>query len=947
MSLSWPTPFTTKGSGQQKRDAERLACEKVLHTLKQLNVISETYSPRLYSVDDLQQFASRQRMPTLIYVSERMQTQLRKFIDRHKYVCKALAGRQDFLGDGINERSSSYSDYVIDVITGRQLCRLAPSETYERNSDLLASLEMQQNTTDHVLAAVRQTRKILPIYEYKQEIVATIERNPVVIISGETGCGKTTQVPQYILDQFIADQEGVNCNIVATQPRRLSAINVARRVAYERGEELGNTVGFQVRLRQTMPKGKGAILFCSAGILLRRLSRNPKLDGVSHVIVDEAHERDVITDFLLVLLKDIVKECPSLRIIFMSAVMNIDRLVAFFGGCPVLKIPGMTYPVEDFFLPDILKMIGREDLLEPMLTNFKKFRHHLPPPIDYPLVADVITWIHYNRPQGGVLCFLPGWEEIESVRRELAMRLDVDECIVLPLHSRVPFDQQSLIFQPPPPNKRKIVLSTTMAETSITVQDMVYVVDTGRCKEMYFDPQWGATSLQVQWVSRANVQQRRGRVGRTQPGECFCLYTLELMSDMQQFPIPEIKRCSLEKVILDSKVYCTEEKSAAEFLAKCLDPPASDAVRHAVHDLYNRRFLTFAEQLTSLGLCASAFTCHPYIAKAVLYASWMRCLDPVLTVGAHLMEARSEFSIMPGNRMRICETKKHFAKNLNSDHLSFFRLFNAWEDSAYPRKACKYQFCQDHFLNNDVMEFISGLKQILAGHVTDLGLIDDLSSRAGYSPTMSHDEYSGSSEMITATLAAGFEPNFLRRMKGEVVKNRIVDSTVWYKTNNGGKAHVCKESVNHLSGKEPRIEENAWLTYLDITFGNSGYTMARMTSVVSPLAIILFAGCNVIINQVPEAERYLITAVDDPVIMSVDNSKVMRFCCSRRVAGLLQEFRYCINACFQQYISSRKDESSISSEQLDQCENELFALLQTLLKEPCYSPQQAASGENS
>ncbi|KAJ4430295.1 hypothetical protein ANN_22508, partial [Periplaneta americana] len=378
------------------------------------------------------------------------------------------------------------------------------------------------------------------IYNFtREQIVKMIDENPVIVVKGEPGCGKSTQVPQYIMEHYEGSKRGAHCNVIITQPRRLSAISLAEWVAFERQEKVGDVVGYQVRFKSAIPRAPGGVLlYCSTGILLRRIQNNPGLLGASHVVLDEAHERNINTDVLLVLLRRAIALNPELRVIVMSATINAELFRKYFDNAPVLSVPGFTYPVKSYFAEDLdILSTGNETTL----CN---------PAINCSQVATVINWIDKHRPEGAILCFLPGWTEISSVLNYL----EGDRSrIILPVHSRLSHEDQRRIFSNPPPGIRKIILATNIAETSITINDVVYVIDTGAQKEERLNIRLGVSTLGNQWVSQANVNQRKGRAGRVQPGECYHMYSRHTFENLNKFPIPELLRLPLEQTVLDCK----------------------------------------------------------------------------------------------------------------------------------------------------------------------------------------------------------------------------------------------------------------------------------------------------------------------------------------------------------------------------------------------------------
>lgn len=446
-------------------------------------------------------------------------------------------------------------------------------------------------------------RAKLPAWKERENICSALDKSRVLVVVGETGCGKSTQLPQFILDHEIKQGRGASTNIIVTQPRRVAAMGVASRVAQERLEDVDSkpeTVGYTIR-GESHASRDTRLLFCTTGIVLRRLGTgDTDLANVSHVIVDEAHERGVDTDLLICLLRDLLERNKHIKVVLMSATINEQIFIDYFGGCPSLTIPGFTHPVKDYYLEDVIPHVKytptpsrfgpklSEEQKAAMRSDYEKLG--LAPDdmrklevlsqsdrIDYGLVAAAVKHIVDTADtNGAILIFMPGVMEIRQCITEL-QSTPLGPVDILPLHANLSSAEQRRVFPSTAP-RRKIVVATNVAETSVTIPDVVYVVDTGRVKETQYDAANGMQRLVECWTSRASGRQRRGRAGRTQPGQCFKLYTRRTESNsMPRFPVPEILRTPLEALFLQVKAM-NEETDVKAFLGRAIDPPKMDAI---------------------------------------------------------------------------------------------------------------------------------------------------------------------------------------------------------------------------------------------------------------------------------------------------------------------------------------------------------------------------------
>uniref|UniRef100_G3TVG8 RNA helicase n=1 Tax=Loxodonta africana TaxID=9785 RepID=G3TVG8_LOXAF len=451
LTLLWPCPMTFVAKGRRKAEAENKAAALACKKLKSLGLVDRNNEPlthAMYNLASLRELGETQRRPCTIQVPEPVLRKIETFLNHYPTDSSWISPEPQLQSDDILSLGKD-SGPLSDPITGKPYMPLSEAEEVRLSQSLLELWRRR--------GPVWQEAPQLPVDPHRDTILNAIELHPVVVISGDTGCGKTTRIPQLLLERFVTEGRGAHCNVIITQPRRISAVSVAQRVGHELGPSLRRNVGFQVRLESKPPARGGALLFCTVGILLRKLQSNPSLEGVSHVIVDEVHERDVNTDFLLILLKGLQRLNPALRLVLMSATGDNERFSRYFGGCPVIKVPGFMYPVREHYLEDILAKLGKHQYPH-------RHRHHESEDecaLDLDLVTDLVLHIDAHGEPGDVL--LP------------------------PVHSNIPMMDQKAIFQQPPLGVRKIVLATNIAETSITINDIVHVVDSGLHKEERYD----------------------------------------------------------------------------------------------------------------------------------------------------------------------------------------------------------------------------------------------------------------------------------------------------------------------------------------------------------------------------------------------------------------------------------------------------------------------------
>ena len=525
---------------------------------------------------------------------------------------------------------------------------------------------------------ILKTRRNLPVHAQRSEFLEMYQQNQVLVFVGETGSGKTTQIPQFVC---FDDLPHLNGKMVAcTQPRRVAAMSVAQRVAQEMDVTMGEEVGYSIRFEDcTGPKTM--LKYMTDGMLLREAMHDHDLTRYSTIILDEAHERTLATDVLMGLLKEVVLRRPELKLIIMSATLDAQKFQKYFNKAPLLAVPGRTHPVEVFYTPE-----PERDYVEAALRT--------------------VLQIHANEPEGDILLFLTGEEEIEDACRKI--NLEVDEMVreadagplkVYPLYGSLPPMQQQRIFDPAPkPFKpggrpgRKCIVSTNIAETSLTIDGIVYVVDPGFSKQKVYNPRIRVESLLVSPISRASAQQRAGRAGRTRPGKCFRLYTEDAFNkELIEQSYPEILRSNLANTVLELKKLGIDDLVHFDLM----DPPAPETLMRALEELNYLACLDDEGELTALGKLASEFPLDPALAVMLISSPEFYCSNEILSLTA-LLSVPQLFVRPAAVRKRADEMKDLFA-HPDGDHLTMLNVYHAFKSPTAQENP--KQWCHDHFLS--------------------------------------------------------------------------------------------------------------------------------------------------------------------------------------------------------------------------------------------------------
>lgn len=825
------------------------------------------------------------------------------------------------------------------------------------------ALTYRMNKTPN-LRQVGEARSKLPIASFKDAIISTVEANQVVLISGETGCGKTTQVPQYLLDYMWGKGEG--CKIVCTQPRRISAMSVAERIAFERGEIVGDNIGYKIRL-ETKGGKHSSIMFCTNGILLRvlvgkgfsksnrkseKMRSNEGTFEVTHIIVDEIHERDSYSDFIIAILRDMLPSYPHLRLILMSATLDAERFSQYFGGCPIIRVPGFTYPVKSFYLEDILSILKSTDnnhldsisldeimqdaeltedhtasldeaidlawssdefdlLLElisseatPRLCNHQHsltgvsplivfarkgrvsdvcmllslgancdvrakdgktamewaekenhgevveiIRRHLDhhnsrseeeqllekylatvntEVIDIILIERLLKKICSDSEEGAILIFLPGWDEINRTREKLLASSyfeDASKFLIISLHSMVPAVEQKKVFTRPPRGSRKIILSTNIAETAVTIDDVVYVIDSGRMKEKNYDPYNNVSTLYASWVSKASVKQREGRAGRCQPGICYHLYSKARAASLPEYQVPEIKRMPIEELCLQVKMLDPSSR-IIDFLQKTLDPPIFETVRNAIIVLQEIGALTSDEDLTELGEKLGSLPVHPSTSKMLFFSILMNCLDPALTL-ACASDYKDPFILpmAPNEKKKASDAKAELASLYggHSDQLIVVVAYDCWTRAR--DRGQEALFCSKYFISSSTMSMLSRTRTQLQRELIRNGLLQEDVSQCSLNAR--------DPGILHAVVVAGLYPMVGKLLPPKGGQRFVVE------TANCAKVRLHPHSCN-FKLPEVKSKSQPLVMYDEVTRGDGGMYI-RNCSIVGPYPLLVLA----------------------------------------------------------------------------------------------------------
>lgn len=715
-------------------------------------------------------------------------------------------------------------------------------------------------------------RMNLPMFHAKAAMLDAIARNQITIIQGDTGSGKSTQLPQFILEH--EHSNGRPCKIYCTQPRRISAISLAQRVSEELGESRGDLgtmrslVGYAIRL-ESQATSQTKLVYATVGIVLRMLESSDGLNEITHLVLDEVHERSIDTDFLLIVLQSLLVKRPDLKVVLMSATVDAQKFSQYLNHAPIISVPGRTFPVQSKFLEDAIELtghtnddastrnddsdeiesdqVGKGGAPKPLegyskqtkntLASYNEYR------IDHVLIVKLLEKIayhpEYQRFSKAILVFLPGIAEIRQLNdMVLGHPSFAQGWRIHALHSTFSSEDQQAAFDIPPDGMRKIVLSTNIAETGITIPDVTCVIDTGKHREMRYDERRQMSRLIQSFIARANAKQRRGRAGRVQEGLCFHLFSKyrfeELMMEQQT---PEMLRLSLQDLVMRVKICKLGDIEGA--LSQALDPPSSKNIRRAIDALIEVGALTDSEQLTSLGSQLAKLPLDAQLGKLLLFGASFGCLDVALTVAAAL-SSKSPF-LSPMHAKKQADSVRLGFKRGDSDLLTLYNAYSTWRKVCTTPGLNEFQFCNKNFLSPQNLANIEDLKGQLLSSVADAGFVN-LGAHAHSAPVRARP---GARQRNFVELPS----KYCRADENDLVASSVVawsfypkivkqEGKGWRNIANNQSLGLHPTSVN----KTTMSPDVAYLSFYSIMQSSSRFTNAQETTPTSDFALVLLAG---------------------------------------------------------------------------------------------------------
>ncbi|XP_034490179.1 3'-5' RNA helicase YTHDC2 [Drosophila innubila] len=688
-----------------------------------------------------------------------------------------------------------------------------------------------------ILAEQRQ----LPLQSKRSAILESLNRSQVLIVNGATGSGKSTQLPQYLLENATDRRQPIR--IVVSQPRRIAAVSVASRIAEERGEVLGNAVGYIIRMESNFSSNT-VLSLTTSGCLLRSLAMNGAefFANTTHLIIDEVHDRDLNTDFLLLAVKLELQRNKSLKLILMSATMDLQALSSYFNNAPVIYVEGRSfnvriYPLEKvlsktgYMTPQMMRMLGNDDnadeeqLLQAYLTA-----HHSREEdnIDNALIVSLLQMLLLMGVKGAVIVYLPGYQDMTTLMDHLLETLPEDHIKVMLLHSQIDGLKQKEVFREYSDVQLKIVLSTNIGQTSITIPDLLYVIDTGRSKMKTYDVATGASQLACTWISQADAQQRTGRAGRCQDGICYRLYSTDQFNNFSRFVVPEMRRHTLDEICLLAKI-AVPHQPIEQFLSLALDPPETTAIAQACANLKLLNVLHDSdESVTDLGRIIAELPLDVQLAKCLVYSIYYCCAGSVSIIAA-FYSVRDPF-VLPIDRSARNEQRKArdaFCVDSYSDSLGILLLFNEYTLVSRKGRRAVDQYCRENFVCQKSMDMFVSTVQTLRLSLRRIIKLSDLNSATKYDNNMN---------LVRLALTAGLYPKIVHIDRSKIGKRRLIaegDPNVQLSRNSG---------MTLCFSKKPKSSLIDWLIYVEKSRTAGQVTHIEHVTLITTLMVALQCG---------------------------------------------------------------------------------------------------------
>eukprot|EP00250_Pteridium_aquilinum_P006244 c16203_g1_i1 orf=121-2199(+) len=549
-------------------------------------------------------------------------------------------------------------------------------------------------------------RQRLPAYKHRMSLLFLVEHHATTIVIGETGSGKTTQIPQYLVEGGWAQGGRL---IACTQPRRIAAETVATRVAEEMHVNLGQEVGYSIRFENMTTPGITKIKYLTDGVLLREMMEDPLLMKYSVIMVDEAHERSVSTDILLGLLKKVQRRRPELRLIIASATLEARSIAAFFDTSAEKRTqPQAVDQASPSRKPAIMSIEGKTFTVQTFYVE--------EPVSDYVRAAvSTVTSIHKLEPPGDILVFLAGQDEVDEAVQLMQYETEdlQNDLLVFPLYAGLARADQERALSPTPRGKRKVIVATNIAETSLTLEGIVYVIDSGFSKQKYYNPIKDVEALITAPISKASAQQRAGRAGRVRPGKCYRLYTEDAYSNsMSAATIPEIQRSSLTSTILQLKSLGIDNIMRFDWLAS----PTPEAMIRALETMFSLGAIDSDAKLTSpTGFQTAEIPLHPMLGRTLIASCALGCALEMVTIAAAL-SVQSIWVPSRGRQKELDEARFRFAA-AEGDHITFLNVYEGYLES---QKSA--QWCHRNLINYQALKKIEDIRSQLSKLLQRLGL---------------------------------------------------------------------------------------------------------------------------------------------------------------------------------------------------------------------------------